>query len=110
MARSTRRFADLAKLFKTLSDESRLRILNELQAGPCNVRALVRKLRIPQPSVSHHLALLRMEELVVARRSGKSVIYSIQARQIRSEKAFRRLLGPSTGLRLGNLLLGLAGT
>jgi len=109
VASPTRRFGDLARLFKVLGDESRLRILSELQAGPSNVTRLTEKLKMSQPSVSHHLAILRMEKLVVARRSGKSVIYSLQARQVQSERAFRRLLGASTRLRLGNLLLGLAG-
>ena len=90
-----------------LSDETRLRILIELQNGPRNVSTLVRKLKSPQPTVSHHLALLRGEELVVTRRDGKEIIYSLDGDSIPSERALRALLKDATGLRLGRLVLGL---
>jgi DNA-binding transcriptional ArsR family regulator len=96
----------MAQLFKTLGDETRLRILYELQQGPKNVTALVKKLKMPQPSVSHHLALLRMSDLVSTERSGKSIIYSINAEPVRYEKAVRQLVDQA-GLKIGHLVLGL---
>src|SRR4249920_3200041 len=51
----------LVRLFKLLSDETRLRILYYLTQRPeLHVRALCELLDESQPAVSHHLALLRV--------------------------------------------------
>lgn len=69
---------DLVKLFKLLADETRLRILYFLmQEGELNVRSLCQRLGQSQPAVSHHLALLRVDGLIEARRDGKHNFYRI---------------------------------
>ena len=68
---------DVARTLRTLSDPTRLRLLGLLQDGEQNVTALRRKLGLPQPTVSHHLALLRSAGLVANRRDGKQVFYSL---------------------------------
>lgn len=69
---------DLAKVFKLLSDETRLRILLYLTQRPeLHVRALCDKLRQSQPAVSHHLALLRVAGLIECRREGKHNFYHL---------------------------------
>ena len=80
---------DVARFLRTLSDPTRLRLLGILQDGEQNVTALRRKLALPQPNVSHHLALLRSAGLVANRRDGKQVFYSLN-RQIASPLAERR--------------------
>lgn len=67
-------------LFKLLSDKTRLAILQILGDGEMNVTALCRRLKLPQPTVSHHLGLLRMNRLIANRRSGKQVYYSLHER------------------------------
>ena len=67
----------VARILRTLSDPTRLRLLGLLQDGEQNVTALRRKLGLPQPTVSHHLALLRSAALVANRRDGKQVFYSL---------------------------------
>lgn len=75
---SNRVIKDLVKVFKLLSDETRLRILVSLmQAKELHVRALCEKLHQSQPAVSHHLALLRVAGLIEARREGKHNYYHI---------------------------------
>ena len=49
----------LANLFRLLSDRTRLNILMLLADGERNVTSLCEQLRLPQPTVSHHLSLLR---------------------------------------------------
>jgi ArsR family transcriptional regulator len=66
---------ELARGFSLLSDPTRLGILAELSSGPKNVTALCKALRLKQPTISHHLGLLRMGCLVTGSRSGKSVVY-----------------------------------
>lgn len=69
---------DLVRLFKLLSDETRLRILFYLLGSKeLHVRALCEILHQSQPAVSHHLALLRVAELIEARREGKHNYYHI---------------------------------
>jgi len=63
--------------FGLLSDSTRLGILSLLRGGPKNVTALCKALRQKQPTVSHHLGLLRMGRLVNGTRKGKSVIYTV---------------------------------
>src|SRR5438093_1452898 len=64
-----------AFLFKTLADPTRLRLLNLLAAGETCVCELTDTLRVVQPKVSRHLALLRRAGLVEAKREGKWILY-----------------------------------
>jgi len=67
---------ELSRGFSLLSDPTRLGILRLLTKGPRNVTALCEALGLKQPSVSHHLGLLRMGRLVNGVRQGKTVIYT----------------------------------
>lgn len=67
----------LMALFRLLSDRTRLSLLLALTEGEQNVTALARRLGLPQPSVSHHLALLKLHNLLGSRRNGKQIIYSL---------------------------------
>lgn len=67
----------LADLFKLLADGTRLRILSLLSKGERNVGSLCGELKLPQPTVSHHLGLLRMRNIIVNRRNGKQVFYAL---------------------------------
>ncbi len=70
---------DLVQVFKLLADETRLKILFMLmREGELHVSALCDRLQQSQPAVSHHLALLRVAELISARRDGKHNFYSVQ--------------------------------
>jgi ArsR family transcriptional regulator len=62
-------------LFKTLSDPTRLRLLNLLANGETCVCELTDTLRVVQPKVSRHLRQLKRSGLVEARRNGKWIHY-----------------------------------
>ena len=70
----------LTALFRLLSDKTRLNILMLLAQGERNVTSLCQELDLPQPTVSHHLGLLRMHNLIGNRRDGKQVYYGINGR------------------------------
>ena len=70
----------LTSLFRLLSDKTRLNILLLLSEGERNVTSLCEELRLPQPTVSHHLGLLRMSNVIGNRRHGKQVFYSLNGR------------------------------
>ena len=64
----------VAKYFRGLGDPIRLRILELLRReGELSVGELVRRLALPQPHVSNHLACLRWCGFVEARRDGRTV-------------------------------------
>jgi len=69
--------APLAALCDLLSDRTRLRLVLLLAAGERNVTSLCDELHMRQPLVSHHLGLLRMGRLIVAKRAGRQVIYAL---------------------------------
>lgn len=68
---------DVSRLLALLADRTRLRILRLLADGERPVVSLTSELRLPQPTVSHHLAWLRMMDLVSPRRQGKHVFYAL---------------------------------
>jgi DNA-binding transcriptional ArsR family regulator len=70
----------LASLFRLLSDRTRLNLLMLLADGERNVTNLCEQLKLPQPTVSHHLGLLRMSNIIDNRRDGKQVFYSLNGR------------------------------
>lgn len=67
----------LADLCKAFSNPKRLIIITELRKGQKSVGDLVRILAIPQGAVSRHLAVLREQGIVDARREGTNVFYSL---------------------------------
>ncbi len=70
----------LSILLRLLSDKTRLNILLMLSSGERNVSNLCDALRLPQPTVSHHLGLLRMSNIITGRRDGKQVFYGLDGR------------------------------
>jgi len=64
-------------LFKTLSDPTRLRLLNLLAEGELCVCDLHGTLGLDQPKVSRHLARLRSAGLVEVERNGKWMHYRL---------------------------------
>ena len=70
----------LTAMFRLLSDKTRLHILMLLSAGERNVSSLCDELRLPQPTVSHHLGLLRMSNVIGNRRAGKQVFYGLNGK------------------------------
>jgi ArsR family transcriptional regulator, cadmium/lead-responsive transcriptional repressor len=64
----------VAKYFRGLGDPIRLRILELLRSeGELSVGELVRRLELPQPQVSNHLACLRWCGFTEARREGRTI-------------------------------------
>lgn len=70
-------FQTLLRFFKTIGNESRLKILGILATEECDVGELAARLELREPTVSHHLARLRNLGLVVMRTEGNSHIYRL---------------------------------
>jgi ArsR family transcriptional regulator len=63
--------------FRALGDETRLRILEHLGPGERSVSDLMVLLDLGQSLMSHHLRILREAGLVIDRRDGRWIHYSI---------------------------------
>ena len=70
----------LSRLFGLLGEPTRVRILLLLCGGEHNVSRLCALLKLPQPTVSHHLGLLRRGGLLTSRRDGKSIHYGLDGK------------------------------
>ena len=70
-------YSENARVFKAFCDENRLMILEMLQNGEKCACVLLVKLRISQPTLSHHMKILVDSGIVSARKDGKWTYYSI---------------------------------
>ncbi len=69
---------DLNAFARAMADETRLRIMNLICCRQVCVGDLVKELgNVSQPTVSHHLQVLRNAGLVETRREGKQVFYTL---------------------------------
>lgn len=75
----TQQLQHLERVFKALSDATRLRILGLLLTGEVCVCHIHESLDVPQPKASRHLAYLRNVGLVTTRREGLWVHYRLAA-------------------------------
>ena len=67
----------ISRLFRALGDETRLRIIALLAHGELCVCHLEECLRVSQPKVSRHLAILRAAGVADSRRDGSWVYYRL---------------------------------
>ena len=67
---------------KAISDETRQKIMNLCCCTSLSVNEIVEKLDVSQPTVSHHLAILREADLVTVREEGKQTFYSLNQENI----------------------------
>jgi len=67
---------------KAISDETRQKIMNLCCCDSLSVNEIVEKLDVSQPTVSHHLAILREADLVTVREEGKQTFYSLNQENV----------------------------
>ncbi|MBQ1801562.1 MAG: winged helix-turn-helix transcriptional regulator [Lachnobacterium sp.] len=68
---------DLAELFKTFGEGTRIKILFCLSKEEMCVSEIANIISMSQSTVSHQLKILKQGKLVKARREGKQIIYSL---------------------------------
>ena len=67
---------------KALADETRQKIMKLCCCEWVSVGDIVQQLKVTQPTVSHHLAVLREAGLVDAREQGKQTFYRLNQKRI----------------------------
>lgn len=110
MAKQNKELEHLAELCHILGDKTRLRILQVLRSGEANVTCLCKDLKLPQPTVSRHLGIMRMAGLVENRREGKEIHYSLsdQKGNGSAAAALKQIANGSAAVRIGPIVIGLA--
>jgi ArsR family transcriptional regulator len=73
---------DSVEFGKALADETRQKIMALCCCCWLNVSDIVGALNVAQPTVSHHLGILRRAGLVHARREGKQVFYTLNQERL----------------------------
>ncbi|MCB9421015.1 MAG: metalloregulator ArsR/SmtB family transcription factor [Ardenticatenaceae bacterium] len=73
-------FEKLLQFFKVLGNESRLKIMGLLANGERTVGELANLLGVKEPTISHHLAMMRELGLVDGRAEGNERIYRLETK------------------------------
>ncbi len=68
---------DCVEFCKALADDTRQQILIMLLEGEMCVSDIVEVFEMSQPTISHHLGILKRFHLVTSRKDGKQVYYAI---------------------------------
>ena len=64
-----------SRIFQALADRTRLRILELLKEGELCVSEIGERFAMTQPSISHHLDVLKRAGLVSSEKRGREVYY-----------------------------------
>jgi DNA-binding transcriptional ArsR family regulator len=73
----------VVEVFRMLADATRVQVLWALARDEMSVNELAEHVGKPAPSVSQHLAKLRMARLVRTRRDGTTIFYSLENDHVR---------------------------
>jgi ArsR family transcriptional regulator len=76
MQEALRRFK--AQIFRALAHPTRIAIIEALRNGELPAGRLTAMLQVEQPNLSQHLSVLRAQHIVVNRKVGNQVYYSVR--------------------------------
>ena len=71
-----------AEVCKTLANPKRLEIISALKDGEKSVTDLVNILSVPKANVSQHLAVMRNSGVLINRRDGVNIFYSLASPKV----------------------------
>lgn len=74
-------------VFKAFCDENRIQILKLLQSGERCACELLEEMSLSQPTLSHHMKILCDSGVVVGRKNGKWMYYTISVEGAELAKA-----------------------
>lgn len=70
-------YNDISKKLKAMADPKRLKIIDMLSCGELCACVILESFNITQPTLSHHMKILIECGLVIDRRDGKNIYYSL---------------------------------
>lgn len=74
----------LQLIFQVLSDANRIQIIRFISDQQYSVSKIVEALNLSQPLISHHLRILRENQILVAERKGPFVYYRLKEQRLLS--------------------------
>jgi len=81
-----------ANIFKALSDPNRLMIVDMLSCGELCACRILERFHITQPTLSHHMKTLCDCGLVLWRKEGRWMYYSLDEEKVQQSKDFLALV------------------
>ncbi len=75
---------DTVEFAKALADDTRQKIMSLCCCKQLSVSEIVDALEVAQPTVSHHLKILKNAGLVTSQRRGKEILYTLNQRRLAS--------------------------
>lgn len=85
-------YANFALLFRALSDETRLKILDMLSCGELCACDILKYVPITQPTLSYHMKLLTACGLVCANRMGTWMRYTLNTETTETVETYWHML------------------
>ena len=73
-----------SNLFKALAHPVRLKMVLGLMNNRCNVNEIVKKLDMPQSTVSQHLGILRAQGIIAPKKDGVRTCYNVVSREVKA--------------------------
>lgn len=67
-----------AEIFQALSHPTRIAMVDLLRGGERSASQIIEELRLEQANASQHLSVLRARQIVVSRKSGNQVFYTLR--------------------------------
>ena len=75
-------YTETAKILKAISDPKRLRIVDMLSCGELCACKILEAFHITQPTLSHDMRVLIEAGIVMDRREGKNIFYSMKKERL----------------------------
>ncbi len=82
------KYSEHVGLFKALADTNRLMIMDMLSCGELCACRILEKFPITQPTLSHHMKILCGCGLVIGRKEGKWMYYSLNDEKVQDFRNF----------------------
>ena len=67
-------------VFQALAHPTRVHVIETLAEGELSVGAMLERVKVEPTNLSQHLSVLRLKNLVVTRKEGNQVLYSVRDR------------------------------
>src|SRR5258708_7601771 len=67
-----------AGIFKVLAHPTRIHVIETLREGELSVGAILEQVKVGPANLSQHLSVLRQSHLVITRKDGNQVLYSLR--------------------------------
>lgn len=79
---------ETVKILKALGEETRIEIFETLRGGRLCACKILDKLKVTQPTLSHHMKILCDSGLIIAEKDWKHTYYSINCEKLKEFLSF----------------------